>query len=629
MSTAQQAGGSTASVWVTGRAWLRDGAVQLAMVPAVALLLALMLSVGGLAGSSRWFLAGATLVVLAALVRQIVASLQSGEIGLDIIAALAMAGALAGGEWLAGAVVALMYAGGQALEGLAQSRAAREMTALLARVPRTARIVRGGQLVEVAVDDVRPGDHVLVAPGEVVPVDGTVADETAVLDEAALTGESVPVVRRRGAMVDSGAQNAGSAFHLIATARAADSTYARIVALVDAARQSKAPMSRLADRYAVGFLIVTLLLAGGAWLISQEFTRALAVLVVATPCPLILAVPVAVVAGMSRAARRGILIKSARALEGLAACRTLLVDKTGTLTHGHATLSAVDTRDGFGVDEVLRLAASLAQGSRHVLSVALVDAARARGIALRAPSEVTETAGAGIAGQVEGRAVSLGRSTFVGNGTAGSIDTTAPAHDGAVEMAVGIDGRMVAVLTMSDPLRHDSAETIRRLRSLGITRVLLVTGDGDAVARRIAAPLAIDEVAAEVSPEGKLEIVARETAAAPTLMLGDGINDAAALAGASVGVAMGSRGSAAAAEAADVVLLVDRVDRVPDAVAIAQETRAIAQQSVLIGMGLSIVGMIAAAGGYLPPLAGALVQEAIDVAVVLNALRALGPRVVS
>ena len=605
-----------------------DRDVWLAAVPAVALVVGVALFLFGVADVARWLFAAATGVVLLSLLRQIVASLTIGEIGLDIIAALAMGGALALGEWLAGAVVALMYAGGQALESRAQARAASEMTALLARAPQTSRILKDGTWIDVAVDQVKPGDRLLVSPGEVVPVDGRVRDGVAVLDEAALTGESLPATYGVADAVESGAQNAGGAFVMEATASAADSAFARIIGLVDAARRSKAPMARLAERYALGFLTVTLLLAGGAWFVSGEATRALAVLVVATPCPLILAVPVAIVAGMSRAATSGVLIKSARAFEALARCRTLLVDKTGTLTHGTATIAGIAPLDGFPAEEALRIAASLAQASHHVLSEALVAAARQRGHVLSQPDRVTETAGAGVVGIVEGRTVAIGRRSFVdgnfarGDGTA--LETAAEV-DGAVELAVAVDGRIVAFVTLSDPVRPDAASSIRRLRDLGFTRVVLVTGDAAAVAARIAAPLAVDAVHADVSPAGKLAIVARETAVAPSLMIGDGINDAAALAGASVGMAMGARGSAAASEAADVVLLVDRFDRVPEAVAIAQRARQIALQSVVVGIALSVVGMVVAAAGHLPPLAGALVQEAIDVAVVINALRALGP----
>ena len=599
----------------------------LALVPGGALVIGLVLLGLGYASLASGFFIVATLIVLAVLVRQIVTSLAAGEVGLDVIAALAMAAALVSGEWLAGAVVALMYAGGQALEARAQARAEQEMTALLSRVPQRARRLDGDRVIDVAIETVAPGDRLLIAPGEIVPVDGIVVEGAAVLDEAALTGESVPVTHTAGSAVESGTQNAGPAFRLEATAAAADSALARIVALVDAARRSKAPMSRLADRYAIGFLAVTLILAGSAWAATGDFTRALAVLVIATPCPLILAVPVAMVAGMSRAAGRGILIKSAAALEGLAAARTVLLDKTGTLTRGSADFAAFETVSGDSADRILALGASLAQGSRHVMSEALVKEARARGHALAAPHRVVETAGAGIVGEVGDVRVAVGRPSFVAGHCRDGADGPLAgqlSRDGAAELAIGIDGRFAAIVTLADPLRQEAAAALRHLRSTGVARIVLVSGDSAHVTERIAGQLPLDAAHADVSPEGKVAIVTRESEGGHTVMVGDGINDAAALAAATVGVAMGARGSAAAAEAADVVLLVDRLDRVPEAIRIAQDTRAIAVQSVAVGMALSIVGMLVAAAGYLPPLAGALAQEAIDVAVVLNALRALG-----
>lgn len=599
----------------------------IALVPGGALIVGLSaLGLGQATLASALFIV-ATLIVLAVLVRQIAVSLVAGEVGLDVIAALAMAAALVSGEWLAGAVVALMYAGGQALEARAQARAEQEMTALLSRVPQRARRLDGDRVTDVAIDLIAPGDRLLIAPGEIVPVDGIVAEGAAVLDEAALTGESVPVTHLAGSAVESGAQNAGPSFRLDVTAAAADSALARIVRLVDTARRSKAPMSRLADRYAIGFLAITLVLAGGAWAVSGDFTRALAVLVIATPCPLILAVPVAMVAGMSRAAGRGILVKSAAALEGLAAARTVLLDKTGTLTRGSAEFAAFKVTPGEDADRILALGASLAQGSRHVMSEAMVKEARARGHVLAAPSRVVETAGAGIVGDVAGVPVAVGRPSFVFEQCAEGKSTTFSdrvSNNGAAELAIAVDGRIAALVTLADPLRHEAADALRRLRSSGVARIVLVSGDAAHVTENIAGQLALDASHADVSPEGKVAIVARESRDGHTVMVGDGINDAAALAAATVGVAMGARGSAAASEAADVVLLVDRLDRVPEAIRIAQDTRAIAVQSVVVGMALSVVGMLAAAAGYLPPLAGALAQEAIDVAVVLNALRALG-----
>lgn len=575
-------------------------------------------------GAARMLLVVGAGVVLARLCLSIVASLKAGEFGLDIIAALAMAGALAAGEYLAGTVVALMYAGGQALEDFAQDRAGREMTALLARVPRSARRMAQGRIEEIAIAAIATGDRLLIAAGEILPVDATLASPNGVFDEAAMTGEPLPVNRCAGDSLSSGIVNAGAAVEIVAIRPAAESTYAGIVRLVEAARRSKAPMARLADRYALGFLALTVTMAGGAWAWSGDPLRGLAVLVIATPCPLILAVPVAMVAGLSRAAGRGILVKSGRALEGLARVRRLIVDKTGTLTHGEARLSHVVTTTDMAQEPILRLAAGLAQASRHPVSRALVAEAQRQGLVPPAPSDVTEQAGAGVTGMVEGHAVVIGSPAFVAARSGSAMTAHAMPAAGDTHLAVAIDGRPVAVLVMRDAVRDETRRTLAALRGHGIERIVLVTGDQDAVAGPMARDLALDGYEADVSPQGKIDAVAREAQAGPTLMIGDGLNDAAALARADIGVALGARGSAGAAEAADVVILVDRLDRVADAIEIARHTRRIALQSVTVGIGLSFCGMVLAAAGLLPPLAGALAQEAIDIAVILNALRALG-----
>ena len=577
--------------------------------------------------ASAWIWDAATLPVLAVLLVQIVTSLLRGQVGLDIVAALSMTGTLVFGEHLAAVVVALMYAGGQYLESYADQRARREMTKLLSNVPRTAMRHRGAALEEVALADLRPGDRIMVRHGEVVAVDGTVADGVAVLDQSALTGEALPVQQHAGEAVLSGSANAGDAFELIATRRAAESTYAGIVRLVEAAQQSKAPMSRLADRFAMVFLAVTVVMAGGAWLWTGDPIRALAVLVIATPCPLILAVPVAIISGVSRAAKLGILVKGGQALEGLARVRTLVIDKTGTLTYGTARLVSAEAAPGFSADDVLGLAASLDQASNHVIAQALVASARVRGLALTAPDDVSETAGEGVEGIVAGRRVAVGGLGFVmarslkpAEGV-GSGQVSVP--PGAVQVAVAVEGRLAGLLVFSDELRAGTADLLHGLRAAGIRRIVLATGDREAVARAVVAGLRVDEVRAGLTPDQKTGLVQAEHRRGAVMMVGDGVNDAPALAAADVGVAMGAKGAAASAEVADVVLLVDRLDRVLSAVQIARRSRAIALQSVYAGIGLSFAGMVVAALGYLTPVRGALVQEVIDVAVILNALRAL------
>ena len=574
-----------------------------------------------------WIWGGATLPVLLALLVQIAVSLWRGEFGLDIVAALSMAGALVFGEQLAAVVVALMYAGGQYLENFADGRARREMTKLLSRVPRTALRRQGDALEEVNLDMLEPGDRIMVRRGEIVAVDGAVASDVAVLDQSALTGESLPIQQRTGEAVLSGSTNAGDAFDLLVSARAEASTYAGIVRLVGAAQQSKAPMSRLADRFAMAFLGVTIAMAGGAWIWTGDPIRALAVLVIATPCPLILAVPVAIISGVSRAAKLGVLIKGGRALENLARVKTLVIDKTGTLTHGAARLVAIEVAAGFTDDEVLGLAASLDQASSHVIAQALVSAAHAKGLVLTAPDAASETAGEGVEGAVSGRKVVVGGTGFVAKRCSGALADSAdrgqPTPPGAVLVAVGIDGRTAGRLVLSDEVRAGTKDLLDGLRASGIQRIVLASGDRAAVADAVVAGLPIDQVRADLTPDQKIAVIQEERQKAPVLMVGDGVNDAPALAAADVGIAMGARGAAASAEVADVVLLVDRLDRVLSALRIAVRSRDIALQSVYAGVGLSFAGMVVAALGYLTPVRGALVQEVIDVAVILNALRAL------
>jgi heavy metal translocating P-type ATPase len=615
----------------------------LAMVPAAGLVLGLGLMAFGWGEAAGWIFAGATLPVLLVLLRDIARGLFTGDVGLDLIAALSMAGALALGEPLAGVVVGLMFAGGQFLEAYARRRARREMTALLERLPRNATRHGPAGLETVPIAALRPGDLVLIRQGEVVPVDGRLASPLAVLDTSALTGESVPVRAGAGDSVQSGVMNAGEAFDVTAEKPASESTYAGILRLVEGAQASKAPMARLADRWALGFLLLTLVLSGGAWAISGDATRALAVLVVATPCPLILAVPVALIAGLSRAAQAGVLIKNGGALETLARARVLLLDKTGTLTEGRPRLVAIHPAPGVDPDEVLRLAASLDQVSTHVVAQALVAAARERHLALVLPAAVREAAGAGVSGIVEGREVSVGGEGFVraairgtdgarpdeaqpvvSEGGASAIAAAAP---GALRVSVAVDGVPAGVLVLADRLRADAGAMLAAARRAGIRRVVMLSGDQPEIAEAVARGLDLDAVRGGLSPSDKLAAVRAERAAAAgdgtVIMVGDGVNDAPALAAADAGVAMGARGAAASAEAADAVLLVDRLDRLAEAMRVARRARGIALQSVAAGIGLSTVGMLAAAAGLLTPVEGAILQEAIDVAVILNALRAL------
>ncbi|MET0885171.1 MAG: heavy metal translocating P-type ATPase [Mycetocola sp.] len=595
--------------------------------------------VGVAAGAAMWFAGiepGAdlawgltTAVASVPLLVGVVADITKRRVGVDVIAALAIVGSLALDEYLAGAIIALMLATGRALESFANRRARRDLSALVERAPRTVTRYEEGMVVSLPIDEVHAGDLLLVKAGDVVPVDGVVEGTAAVLDNSALTGESRPVVRDAGASVSSGALNAGSSFDLRATDTAERSTYAGIIRLVREAEASKAPAARLADRYAAIFVPVSLTLAGLAWAVSGDPSRALSVLVVATPCPLILAVPVAIVAGISRAARLGIIVKGGGALERLGRARVLLFDKTGTLTTGIPRVAEIATFGNVDARELLRLAASLDQLSPHVFAGAIVQAAREQALPLTFPEDVVETHGVGVRGSVDGMEVALGTADHVRAGV--ELPSQAReaqarcSRDGSSCAFVGVDGSVSGAVVLDDPIRPDAPAVIRSLRATGIERVIMVTGDHPDVANSAATSLGLDVVLSELTPLEKVEASENERQEGlTTIMVGDGINDAPALAAADVGVAMGARGATASSEAADVVLVSDRLDRLADAVSIAQRSRSIAIQSAVLGMGLAFGFMVFGAIGILGPVAGAVVQEVIDVTAILNALRALG-----
>ncbi|HVW71501.1 MAG TPA: heavy metal translocating P-type ATPase [Steroidobacteraceae bacterium] len=578
--------------------------------------------------AAQWLFSASTGLVLVATAIATGRKLLQREAGVDLIALFAMAGALALGEYLAGAIIAVMLTGGASLERFAIARARRELGALIKRAPRIAHRRAGESIVDVDVGEVALGDLLLVKPGEVVPVDGIVSSGTAVLDEAALTGESKPVELEQGAPLRSGGTNAGGPFELRATATALESTYAGIIRLVREAEDSRAPFVRLADRYALAFLGLTLLLASLAWAVEGSFVRALAVLVVATPCPLILAAPAAIIAGVSRAAKHGIIVKGGGPLETLASVRVLLLDKTGTVTAARPEVVAVETLGSVSSDEVVRNAASIEQVSVHPYAPAILAEARNRNIELSFPTDVRERMGTGIAGSLYGHRVAVGQLAFVAPGTSPSPELRSielrTAVEGSASVYVSIDGALAGVLLMQDPVRPEAPRVLRSLREAGVRRIHMVTGDHPDVAELVGDALGVDRVFSERTPEEKADVIRLVRSEGVTAMVGDGINDAPALALADIGIAMGARGATAASEAADVVLTADRFEGLALAITIARRTRRIALQSVFVGMGLSLLAMGFAAAGYISPVAGALLQEGIDILVILNALRALG-----
>ena len=582
------------------------------------------------AGRDVW--AAAVAVLAAELAFEVVRTvIVDHHMGVDTIALVAMVGALALGQEFAGVIIGLMFSGGATLEDIASTRARRELTALIQRAPKVAQLRVGGRLEQVPVAEVKTGDVVVVRTGEMVPVDGTVVGGEAVVDTSTLSGEPLPVTIGAGMAVLSGSANAGSPFDVRADKPAAESAYAALVRLVEQAQAHRAPFVRMADRYAGFFLPATLIAAGLAWAISGDAVRALAVVVVATPCPLILAAPIALVSGLSRAARYGVIVKGAGAIETLGEARTVLFDKTGTLTVGTPDVRDIVPYRGHQPADVLALAASVDRMSAHVLGQALANAAADSGLKPSTASDVHEEPGQGIEGTVDGRRVAVGsrafmRSAGIPEGEIASAAVLRGHGSGEALVLVGVDGHIGGVIVMADELRPDANRIVERLRAEGIRHVAMASGDRRSVAERIGRELGVDRVYAEQSPEQKLEVVRRLRAdpeLRPVIMVGDGVNDAPALALADLGIAMGVAGATVSSETADAVITVDRIDRVADAVHTGRRSLHIARQSVLAGMGLSLAAMAVAAAGYLPPVAGALFQEVIDLAVILNALRAL------
>src|ERR671919_1047906 len=524
------------------------------------LILALLSACGIAAGAALWLSdrdgvadlvwAATTTAALAPLFLTVVRDLLRGRAGVDLIALAAIGSAVVLGEYLAGAVVALMLSGGGALEDYAGNRARRALTGLVERAPRSAHRVSDDRLETVPVADIEAGDILLVKPGEIVPVDGVVEMGAAVLDESAITGESRPVERPIGDLIRSGVVNAGGPLNLRAAAKAEASTYAALIRLVQEAHSQKAPFVRMADRFAVLFVPFSFAVAGLAWLLSGDPVRGLAVLGVGAPCPLILAAPVAIVSGISRAARRGVIVKSGAALEGLARARILLLDKTGTLTTGSSEVTDIVAFGSYTPNEVLRLAASLDQVSPHVLASAIVRSARERGLRLSFPSDTREQPGTGINGHVDGLSVAVGKASLAqipaSSKSAIRKIRRRSALEGSSTVFVALEGSLAGAIILNDPVRAHSSRTLKELRAAGIRKIVMVTG--------------ADLVLAERTPADKVDSVLAARTEGPTVMVGDGINDAPALAAADVGVAMGARGATASSEVADVVVVADRFD---------------------------------------------------------------------
>ena len=607
-------------------AWIT---VQATRYPAVAVtlgvgLVGLLLELVGPEDSARWVLSAYALVIAVIAAWSMVKKLLSGHAGLDILAVAAILATIAVGEYWASLVIVLMLSGGKALEQYAGHRARRELRALLDRAPQSAHLLVDGDVVaDVPIDDVVVGHRLVVHPGEVVPVDGILLSEAAAFDESQLTGESLPVEHGRGDALLSGSVNGERAVTLEATAIAAESQYQRVVQLVREASESRAPLVRLADRYAVPFTLVSFAIAGFAWYISGEPRRFAEVLVVATPCPLLIAAPVAFISGISRAARAGIIVKGGGTLEQLSRVRTVAFDKTGTLTHGVPEVTAVRPAPGFDADDLLSLAASAEQYSGHVLAAAVVTAAAARGLPPAPVTGANETTASGVSAIVDGRDVCVGKRSFIES--AGIPIDSPPPESGQMAIYVAIDGRYAGDVILADRIRDNAKATLDKLAALGVRHTIMLTGDLEATARHIAADLGITEVRAQCLPEGKVDAVTGVTDR-PVMMVGDGVNDAPVLAAADIGVAMGAKGSTAASESADVVIMLDDFSRVERAITIGRQTTNQALQAIWLGIALSVGLMVVATFGLLPAIVGAALQEVVDLFTILYALRALTER---
>ncbi len=589
----------------------------------VVALIGLILMLSGVSLATQILISAFSLLIAGIESVGMIKALLRKHYGIDILAITAIIATVIVQEYWASIIIVLMFTGGEALEDFAERRAKRELTSLLERSPLIAHRQDGETTVDVAITEVAIGDVLMVKPGEVVPVDGKLMTGDAVLDESSLTGESLPVERIAGDDLISGSVNGPTAIFMIVSHRAEDSQYQRIVALVAEAAESKAPFVRMADRYAVPFTIVAYILAAVGWIISGHASRFAEVLVVATPCPLIIAAPVAFIAGMSRAARHGIIIKNAGTLERLAKVKTVAFDKTGTLTHGQPDL--VDIRPAGSVTdiELLRLAAAAEQSSAHTLAHSIVMAAKFRGIPLAVCDSVVETTAHGLTAVVEGQTVVIGKFGFISDAAPNAEPTKLDAGELAVYVAV--NGVFAGALILRDEIRRDAAETILWLSRLGVKHTLMLTGDGKATAAHVASALGVTDVQAECLPIDKVSAV-QAVVDRPVMMVGDGVNDAPVLAVADIGVAMGARGSTAASESADVVIMKDDLQRVARAVQVGHETIRIASQSIWIGMVLSLGLMVIAVFGVVPAILGAGFQEIIDLVTILNALRALGGR---
>jgi heavy metal translocating P-type ATPase len=587
----------------------------------ISLLIALGFQLAHMSVVAHWILGGVSIIMTFPLLYGMWEDIRRGTYGIDILAATAIVTAVILKEYWAAIIVVLMLTGGEALEDYAERRAHAELDALLKRAPRKAHLIRSRKVVDVKVSEVRVGDKLEIRPGEVIPVDAEIIDGMANVDESSLTGEAIPLSKKAGDQLLSGSINQDGALVVRALHSAEDSQYQQIIKLVRAASQSKAPFVRLADRYSIPFTFLAYGIAGTVWILTGDPIRFLEVIIVATPCPLLLAAPIAIISGMSRASKFGIIVKTGSALERLAEARTIAFDKTGTLTRGKPAVDKVTTFAGHTINDVLGTAASLEQSSNHVLATAIVEAAAGRKIRVTKAKHVSESAGHGLTAQLKNGRVLVGNHNFMESSNVTMPAAFRPASITQTATYVAIDDKLAGVITFRDELRPETKTTLDRLRELRLGNMLMVTGDHDAAAKSIAKSVGIKDYVAGALPGDKLRAIER-IEERPVIFVGDGVNDAPVLTASDVGIALGARGSTAASESADIVVLQDSLSYVARAVDIARYTFRIARQSILVGIGLSLALMLIFATGKFSPVIGAFVQEIVDVVVIFNALRA-------
>ncbi len=586
-------------------------------------IIAIGLQLAGFTKAAHIVLGASAIINVVPLIWGMIQDLRVGTYGVDILAATAIIASVLFGEYWAGMVIVLMLTGGETLEDYAENRAKTELTALLDRAPKFAHVLRGRKVVDIPARDVQAGDKIIIRAGEVVPVDAIIIEGTANFDEASLTGESLPVAKKAESELLSGSVNLDGSVTAKALRAASESQYEQIIKLVKSAADSKAPFVRMADRYSIPFTLLSFTIALGAWAISGDSLRFLQVLVVATPCPLILGAPIALISGMSRAAKHGIIIKNGSALERLANVKTLGFDKTGTLTLGQPIVENIVTFGKWSKTDVIAAAAALEQNSNHVLANAIVEKAHKLQAKVAKAPHVREIAGNGLAARVKGQDVLVGRLSLLEKESITFPKTFDKKSIAQTSALVAIDGQLAGIISFKDEIRPEVKATLERIKKLKVKNILMVTGDNTTTANAIAKSLGIDTVVAEALPADKL-IAIEKVKDRPVGFVGDGVNDAPVLTASDVGIALGARGSTAASESADVVIMLDNISQVATGMEIAKRTFFIAKQSIWTGIALSVVLMFVFASGKFAPVYGAALQEIVDVVVIFNALRAHG-----